>query len=51
VYFVPQVNAQNSFAWSFQSPNSWTSTMRSGFSGRERMTVYTLERVKAPNGP
>jgi len=49
VYFVPQINAQNSFAWSFQSPNSWTSTMRSGFSGRERVTVYTLERVK-PSG-
>src|SRR5689334_19281725 len=50
VYFVPQVNAQNSFAWSFQSPNSWTATMRSGFSGRERVTIYTLDRVKAPNG-
>jgi hypothetical protein len=50
VYFVPQVNAQNSFAWSFQSPNSWTSTMRSGFSGRERVTVYTMDRVKAPTG-
>jgi len=49
-YFVPQVNAQNTFAWSFQSPNVWTSTMRSGFSGRERVTVYTLDRVKAPGG-
>jgi hypothetical protein len=49
-YFVPQVNAQNSFAWSFQSPDSWTATMRSGFSGRERVTVYTLDRVKAPSG-
>jgi len=49
-YFVPQVNAQNTFAWSFQSPNSWTATMRTGFSGRERVTVYTLDRVKAPTG-
>ncbi len=50
VYFVPQVNAQNSFAWSVHGPNSWTATMRSGSSGRERVTVYTLDRVKAPNG-
>jgi hypothetical protein len=50
IYFVPQVNAQNSFAWSFQSPDSWTATMRSGFSGRERVTVYQLERVKDPTG-
>jgi hypothetical protein len=46
IYFVPQINAQNSFAWSFQSANSWTSTMRSGFSGRERVMVYTLDRLK-----
>lgn len=47
IYFVPQVNAQNSYSWSFQSPNSWTQTMRSGFSGRERVTIYTLDRIKA----
>jgi hypothetical protein len=49
VYFIPQVNAQNSFAWSYQSPDSWTQTMRTGFSGRERVVVYTLDRVKAPS--
>ena len=47
IYFVPQVNAQNSYSWAFQSPNSWTQTMRSGFSGRERVTIYTLERIKS----
>jgi hypothetical protein len=46
IYFVPQVNAQNTFAWNYQSPNTWTQTMRSGSSGRERVMVYTLERVK-----
>jgi hypothetical protein len=50
VYFVPQDNAQNAYAWKFESPDSWTATMRSGFSGRERVTVYTLDRVKSPNG-
>jgi hypothetical protein len=45
VYFIPQVNAHNTFAWSYRSPNSWTATMRSGYSGRERVTVYQLQRV------
>jgi len=49
MYLVPQVNAQNSYAWAFQSPNLWTQTMRTGFSGRERVIVYTLDRVKSPS--
>lgn len=44
-YFIPQVNAHNTFAWSYQSPNSWTVTMRSGLSGREHVIVYQLRRV------
>ena len=45
-YFIPQVNAHNTFAWTYQSPNEWTLTQRSGVSGHERVTVYHLERVK-----
>ena len=44
-YFIPQVNAHNTFAWSYQSPSSWTITMRSGLSGREHVTVYQLRRI------
>jgi len=49
IYFVPQVNAQNTFAWSRQGPDTWTATMRSGYSGHERVTVYQMQRVKTPN--
>jgi hypothetical protein len=45
-YFIPQVNAHNTFAWTYQSPNEWTLTQRSGVSGHERVTVYHLKRVK-----
>ena len=45
VYFVPQVNAHNTFAWSVVSPDEWTATMRTGLSGRERITVYRMRRV------
>lgn len=48
VYFVPQVNAHNTFAWSYQSPSAWTATMRTGYSGHERVTIYQMERVKSP---
>jgi len=44
-YFVPQVNAHNTFAWSLVSPDEWTATMRTGLSGRERITVYHMRRV------
>jgi hypothetical protein len=49
VYFVPQLNAQNTFAWNQQSADSWTATQKSGYSGRERVTVYQLQRISAPN--
>jgi hypothetical protein len=44
-YFVPQVNAHNTFAWSLVSPDEWTATMRTGVSGHERITVYRMRRV------
>jgi len=44
-YFVPQVNAHNTFAWSVVSPDEWTATMRTGMSGHERITVYRMLRV------
>ncbi len=50
VYFVPQVNAHNTFSWSYQSKDAWTATMRSGYSGRERVTIYQLQRVRPPAG-
>lgn len=46
VYFVPQANAQNTFAWSRQSPDEWTATLRSGFAGHDRVTVYTMRRAR-----
>ena len=48
VFFVPQVNAHNTFAWSYQSPEKWTATQRTGYSGRERVTVYQMERISSP---
>ena len=45
VYFVPQVNARNTFAWSYEGPDTWTATRRSGASGREMVTVYQMRRV------
>ena len=44
-YFVPQVNAHNTFAWSIVSPDEWTATMRTGVSGHERITVYRMRRI------
>jgi hypothetical protein len=49
VYFIPQINAQNTFAWNHASADSWTATQKSGYSGRERITVYQLQRIAAPN--
>jgi hypothetical protein len=44
-FFIPQVNAHNTFAWTFQSPNAWTLTQRTGLSGHERVTVYHMRRM------
>ena len=49
VYFIPQVNANNTFAWSHSSNDAWTATQKSGYSGRERVMVYQLQRVGAPS--
>jgi hypothetical protein len=46
LYFVPQVNARNSISWVYESPDSWTTTMRSGVSGHERVTVYHMKRAR-----
>ena len=46
VYFVPQVNARNTFSWAYQGPNAWTATRRSGASGREMVTVYQMHRMR-----
>jgi hypothetical protein len=46
VYFVPQTNAQNTFAWSRQSKDEWTATLRSGFAGRDRVIVYKMRRAQ-----
>jgi hypothetical protein len=46
VYFVPQVNARNTFAWTPTGPDSWTATQRSGASGRERAIVSTMKRIR-----
>jgi hypothetical protein len=45
-YFVPQSNTQSSLAWSRQSNDEWTATMRSGFVGRDRITVYHMRRAQ-----
>ena len=49
VYFIPQINANNTFAWNHASADSWTATQKSGYSGRERVTVFQLQRIGAPN--
>lgn len=46
IYFIPQVSAHNSFAWSYQSPDAWTSTMRTGLSGHTDVIVYQMRRLK-----
>ena len=45
VYFIPQVNAHNTFAWAYESPDAWTATTRTGVSGRDRVTVYHMARI------
>lgn len=44
-FFIPQMNAHNTFAWAKTSPDSWTSTVRMGLSGHDRVTVYEMRRV------
>jgi hypothetical protein len=44
-YFVPQVNAHNTFDWSYESPDSWSATMRSGVSGHDRVVIYEMKRI------
>lgn len=44
-YFVPQTNAHNTFAWSVRSRDAWTSTVRMGLSGHDRITVYEMRRI------
>src|SRR5262245_15036128 len=46
VYFVPQVNARNTFSWAYEGPSTWTATRRSGASGREMVTVYQMRRMR-----
>lgn len=46
VYFVPQTNAQNTFVWNRDSNDEWTSTLRSGFVGQGRVTVYHMKRTR-----
>jgi hypothetical protein len=45
VYLVPQANVQSSLSWTRQSNDEWTATLRAGFVGRERVTVYHMRRV------
>jgi hypothetical protein len=45
IFLVPQVNARNTFGWKQVSPDSWTSTMRSGVSGHDRVIVYQMRRI------
>jgi hypothetical protein len=45
-YFVPQANTQSSLMWSRESNDEWTATMRSGFVGRDRITVYHMRRTQ-----
>jgi hypothetical protein len=47
IYLVPQTStANNNFAWSYQSPDTWTTTMRTGAGGHERVIVYSMKRQK-----
>ena len=45
IYFVPQANAHNTFAWSSSSPDAWTATSRTGLGGHDRVTVYQMRRI------
>ena len=45
VYFIPQVNAHNTFEWTYQSPDAWTAVQRSGMAGREHVVTYQMRRA------
>lgn len=45
VFFIPQLNAHNTFEWTYQSPTTWTATQRSGMAGHEHVTVYQMRRA------
>ena len=45
-YFVPQTNTQSSLMWKRVSNDEWTATLRSGFLGREHVTVYRMRRAR-----
>lgn len=46
VFFAPDGNARSTFAWAFTNRDTWTSTLRSGSSGRETVTVYSMRRIR-----
>jgi len=45
LFFVPQVNATNTFRWDYKSPNEWSMTLRTGVGGHNRVTVWDLKRI------
>lgn len=45
LYFVPQTTARNNYSWVRVSPDAWTSTMRTGVSGHQRVIIYNMKRV------
>ena len=45
LYLVPERTARNNFSWVYVSPDAWTSTMRTGVSGHQRVIVYNMKRV------
>jgi hypothetical protein len=46
VYFVPQASIRSYLEWKPDSPDTWTSTQRSGVGGHETITVYHMKRVR-----
>lgn len=46
VFFVPQANAHNSYEWTYESPDAWTATQRSGIAGHEHVVVYHMRRTR-----
>ena len=45
VFFIPQLNAHNTFEWTYKSPDAWTATQRSGMAGHEHVVVYEMRRA------
>lgn len=45
-YFIPERNATNTFNWTYESPDAWTSIVRSSATGTERVRVYSMRRIK-----